>query len=264
VTVPPPGPRALPHLDAGAIDSARKPPAGALDASFADLLQMGREPLLPRNDGPLEDLLPPQVEFESQGRIFRAQMSIADNAIRFDARPVVSPAEIGRIAPGPLDRPGTTLAHEKLGASDPMAPSATAALSLEREAQPGVRYPAGERVAPAPGGRDAAAAPIRQQVSVAVQPGRPARPVHEPAKSFAGEASAARLAQNPATKAARPTPASIALLPNEVLVTLRGVSLTSAERADLARDVQDLLRRHGLGNRPIRFQANSRSAKSWP
>lgn len=240
----PPPPNGPPSQGGGAQHRAAQGERSTF--SFAELLA-GAE----RSPGaPGEDLA-----FSSHGRDFRGSLTVGEDAIRFDARPIVAPVDL------PVDR---ELAAPSTGSAQHVPVTA----GLE---QPGLR-PDGilsafrlPLSAQAVGGaasdradatRGAARSRHLGAAAMTPLPGASAgrSSVATDAASQHGGASRAARAARGATAAEVRPPASVVLSPQEVLVVVHGIALSPGERKALLLDVRELLAAHGLGDRAIRLR----------
>lgn len=239
------------HPVAGAAHAAADTAPGL---AFAELLGRGDQPPLVM-DG---------LDFVSSDRQFRASVSVADDAIRFDARPVVAPTGTTGTdgTPATLDQ-GTPGAHGTLAASA-VAPAytaeGTASIHVADLRATGAFDPhrALSVAAVGPAGRALGGSPSLASSAIPPAAGQASR-LAAPAEALARSPSAADRpagARPPSTR-----PASITVLPREVLVVVHGLTLSSAESRILLQDVRDLLAAHGLGDKSVRLVTEQRRTR---
>lgn len=219
--------------------------------AFAEILRDGRGYACVKPGGC--DPFHPTVDTDSAR--FVVETHIGDTAVRFDARPIVAP--IG----GPEEAAPQTFTAPKT----PDAP---------REAPTTVTYPAllqlaGEIAARLPAIADrivqAQAAPVRGESARprigggGVGTWRPTETAmrspalrHGPT-SFEARGSVSAAPQPPSTASQNMVAARIAALPREVMVVLRGLSLTASEERSLSDAMRGMLIQHHLGDRIIRI-----------
>lgn len=241
----------MPGSVAGHRPVAASQPDGRPDG-FAEILRDGRGYACLRPGGC--DPFHPVVE--ADGARFALETHIGDSAVRFDARPIVAP--IG----------GT----EDVAVEDAKRPPA---VDTPTEALPTVTYPAllqlsgeiaarlpviADRIAQARGTSVHGEAPPLRRKSGSVGTWRPLDPAtlspplrHGPASFQArGSASAAPPAPPP-TASQNMLAARVTALPREIVVVLRGLSLTASEARSLSDAMRGMLVLHQLGDRIIRF-----------
>lgn len=241
----------MPHPVSGAAQVGADMSPGL---TFAELL--GREDQPP--------LVMEGLDFVSSDRQFRASVSVADDAIRFDARPVVAPAgttETGG-APTPLD--DSTLGALGTLTASAVAPAhgaeGTASIDVADLRAAGAfdfqRTRSGEGGGPT--GRTQGGSPALASPAIAPAAG-PTPPLAPPADRLALSPSSAD--RPVGTRPLTTRPASITVLPREVLVVVHGLALSSAESRILLQDVRDLLAAHGLGEKSVRLVTEQRRTR---
>jgi hypothetical protein len=234
--------------------------------SFADLFRKPREVGRPELDNPPATSLPLQVDFRSHAREYRAEISIAEDAIRFDAKPIVAPSKCEGDDSAPLSTAAAAEGQTPPDIDAPL-PAASALSQTDRPNDvtdlPAIRDRHGAAVPEPSVAHEGAAGQGAKAVppAVAAAQSRAAGLIRDAIDL--GQASAHRPPENSTTSRAARVPASISLLPDEVIVRVNGLSLTPEERDALLGDVQRLLSQHGLGNRPIRIQSASRRSFEW-
>jgi hypothetical protein len=224
--------------------------------SFAELL-LGSDPALATASA--------EFDFASSGRDFRGTVNVGEDAIRFDARPVVAPAQLA----GPDE-----LVHDAVSGAAPGHPGTSPAINDPAAGAP-VRVlqalsPAFHGSGPFQQGlraADASAPTGRERPGKGTAPGLAASPAHRarasgiatpaadgpPEATFAARAAAAAAQAKP--------PVSMVVSPQDVLVVVHGITLSAAELKTLLQDVRDLLASHGFGDRAIRLRTDSRRAR---
>jgi hypothetical protein len=253
MTVSPAGPQASARQIVGIPDGPSHDTDASTDLSFAQILW-------PPSDGQPQDLdnldtgEMPTVESETPaGAVFHAGETVADNAIRFDGKPIVAPSKVEAGAEDIDPRSADTWMR-------PVAvqPTVPAPHSLEISWELPILPTSVVRQNGVAARATAPTAPPEVRPSEPRAPSQ-ARPAGFPVESAdeTGAAAPRRAIQGIASGAHR-FAASIALLSGEVVVTVRGVRLSESEREALLGDVRELLAEHGLENRPIRILAGPR------
>jgi len=199
-----------------------------------------------------------ELEFTSNGRDFRGTVTVGDDAIRFDARPMVAPthlpAEPG-LAPATAEYAGSVLTEAtpvleglQIGAQDQIASRTLAASGSRHQA-----FQAGAAFEPSPSG-PAGAKSFAGPVPVHRTHG--SRVAAQATDKFRDAALDPRAS---VTLSQTRPPASVTVSPQEVLVLVHGIALSAAEQKLLLQDVRDLLAAHGLGERTVRLRTDSRT-----
>lgn len=210
-----------------------------------------------RRNGYLEvsicDLFRPYVETGAGS--FAVETAIGDDAVRFDARAIVAPT--GGQADADTQVPASAPPAESEPSPDRPAQSALAELvgelaervsiiarqveslhlgTVRSPAMPTDNIPASPTATPtAPGSSPAA---LRRTPAAPTRPGE--------------AASALRYVPDPASSST-PTLARVTALPRDILVVLRGISLSAEESFALVDKMRGVLARHRLGDRMIRI-----------
>lgn len=200
------------------------------------------------------ELFKPVVDTET-GR-FAVETAIGDDAVRFDARPILAPtgasggAATGTGAPGAAStgQPAATDAPPHAALADLVAElaerlpviAARAAIPQGEAARSALLFPVSSGPPPTPASSIAAASPARHRETAGAAPGR------------VGAAAALRYLPDLGRTAAR-TSAQVTALPRDVVVVLRGVSLSFEEGSMLSEKMRAVLAEHRLGDRTIRI-----------
>lgn len=196
------------------------------------------------------------VAESSNGR-FKIETRIGDDAVRFDARPIVAP--IGRSEA--QDSAGASTGPSPAGEATPNG-APTYAHLLELVSHLVQRLPIiADRLTgkPSPGAtfEMAASSPARARQVAGGSAGTPPSPGgHETlplAARVAEDPMAAKPSAPPAPVQTNALAARIAALPREILIVLRGVSLSAEERESLVDAVRRELAPLRLGERTIRI-----------
>lgn len=200
------------------------------------------------------------LEFRSGERSYALRFDPVAAAVRFDARPLVAPAQLTHDAVIPV-QPDTIrgIAPETLAL--PRSEPGAERIDIEGMAWSGPRYGGKSPVAlMRPAGRPtvqfvphraaAPALPVPQpgrssDISQPARSGRSAKPTPLPADSAGARAEIAR----------------IALLPGEYRIQLRGVSLSAQERERLVEELLTLLKTSGLPERSIHIVDQRRGSQ---
>ena len=203
-----------------------------------------------------------QFTFRSSGRDFQASASIGEDAIRFDARPVVAPGSVDmQISP-------TSTAGDQAALTVRLDLGAATELALIQQIS-AVRRAVGQdanyllQIALAP----------PAVIETGFEPAQPPRGISPSAEIQAMLAPAERspgprdlsVPEAPAPSSLRSPgktvpPASLALLAQEVLITVRGLALSPSEIETLLNDVRQLLAANGIAERTVRISMAPRSS----
>jgi hypothetical protein len=246
------GPSPSPQvLRTQAIGTQPLPAEGETPApSFAELL-IGAEPFLTAAE---------ELVFTSGGRDFRGTVTVGEDAIRFDARPVVAPAQLPANDTLVAPAAGSALLAQPVAKLEVLGVRTghTAVASLPdaiRGAKPGSidasaphRATESERTGKAVGTPFAGAHAGRTLAPTAAARADGARQVPPAARAAV------------AAGQAKP-PASVIVSAQDVLVVIHGIALSAAEERILLKDARELLASHGLGDRTVRVRTDTRRAR---
>ena len=224
---------------------ARSTGLGIEGESGADATPDGEFPVAARPD------LRPDYRAELQDG---PSVSIGEDAVRFDARPVVGRS----VVPAMALEPATRVPAQS---SEPAAASPDAApfgLQLQRAFARAVHRSGG-----------AAPGPVVWTVTEAVSlhpaarsgrqaTGSPAAPPRAE-RALAPKDPSAPAATAPGARGEQRTNISLTLLADEVLVTVRGISLTADEEERLGEEMRGLLASFDLGERTVRVVTSRRT-----
>lgn len=234
---------------------AKPGPAVAKPAqSFAEIIGRFDRPVAVGDEALMSALVEQILAGELQ---FNLPASIAADAIRFDARPMVGATSISFAATRTQAdaRPGITAAEQT---QPDLLPVAAVGLEQTRTLIVGLADQlAGQRVGPS------AARVLPNRAASAARTVSPSGPVIAlgsslPAASTAGRSGAAARAQPPPPTSTTELVAKLAMHPQEILLVIHGANLDGADLAALADELSGLLAGTRFADRPVRIVASGR------
>lgn len=257
ITQPPPAAAFRPLLNRNA--AAPSPPAR--QRPFLDILQADRRGKPPVVD--IRALLEPVIE--AGGQRFAVATHIGEDAVRFDARPIVAPS--GEPMSEQEGQPPAAVTREDLPTPQIPLPSPAPEFAHARDLGARIGLHAATLASEIAAGR--------LDTRGIEQAARGERAASSGLATAAPSATASRGAQPPpSAETSAPRAASarsrgggaaetsafvrLSALPRDIVLAIRGMSLSAADVRALREALRETLERHGLGDRPVRIDTMGR------